>query len=226
MAENTECAVVAARLSHSFDARKPILRDLTFQVGQGECLAIYGENGTGKTTLLRILAGLLRPSSGQVSVFGLAPASPRLRSRIGWSPAHDNSFFSRLTGLENLIYFGSLYGLSRERSEWIARAWSEILPLTDALSAPFYLCSTGMKQSLSVCRALLHEPELVLIDEPTRGLSPAVQKGLREALQKRRPELTLVVAVHGYEEALGWNGSVLPVWPRSTGVEYSGEALL
>lgn len=218
-------AISVERLSHYYREDKAILKQLSFSVPYGDCLAIYGENGTGKTTLLRILAGLTAPTTGKISIFGEAPTSTKIRTRIGWAPAHDNSFFSRLTGIENLIYFGSLYGLDAARCEWTAQAWSEILPLKDALKTPYYLCSTGMKQALSICRAVLHEPDLLLLDEPTRGLSPQVANQLTEALQKRRPELTLVLAVHGQEEAHGWAGLALPVKKPSLPVEYSGEAL-
>ncbi len=165
----TAAPVVASeQVSHRFQAGA-VLRGISLQVQVGEHVALLGPNGAGKTTLLRILATLLRPTSGQVRLFGLDPAasSMAIRRRIG-VVAHHTMLYPELTSRENLRYYAGLYDLDDpEPRVQAALAEVGLAAKANALVRSF---SRGMQQRLSLGRALLHEPELLLLDEPDAGL--------------------------------------------------------
>jgi len=150
-------------------------------VDEGEIVALLGPNGAGKTTLVRVLTGLVKPHSGEARVLGIETWDcPReLRARMGLVPSGDRSIYLRISGLENLVFFGRLHGLSRR--EATTRGWEllEIVGLTDAarLRSGFY--SHGMQKRLSIARALLTEPSVLMIDEATHDLDPEAAASMR-----------------------------------------------
>jgi ABC-2 type transport system ATP-binding protein len=148
------------------------LQDVTLAAERGEIHALLGPNGAGKTTLLRILSGLLAPTSGAFSILGLDVQTRALRHAVGLVPSGDRSFYLRLSGLENLVFFGRLHGLRRKRA--IARAHDvlEAVGLQDAGDERVGVYSHGMHKRLSVARALLAEPPVLLVDEATHDLDP------------------------------------------------------
>lgn len=150
------------------------LRDVDLQIGRGEIFGVVGRNGYGKTTLIKCVASLLDPSAGSLEVLGLDPrvAGAHLRRRIGWVGADDRSFYFRLTGRQNLEFFGRLQGLSPAEIRSRADELAEQLDLGTLLDRRFHEYSTGNRQRLAVLRALLHGPELLILDEPTRSLDP------------------------------------------------------
>jgi ABC-2 type transport system ATP-binding protein len=159
-----------------------VLDGISLQVAAGEIHALLGPNGAGKTTLIRIFAGLLHATEGSIEVAGFSPASnPRLfRQHIGFLPSGDRTFYLRISGLENLVFFARLYGMRRRRA--IARALAVIsaVGLEDAATVPVALYSHGMQKRLAMARALLTSPPVLLIDEATHDLDPEGAQRVRD----------------------------------------------
>ncbi len=178
----------------------PALREISFTVEPGACMALLGRNGAGKTTLLRILAGLSRPARGRVAVCGAATRDRATRHAIGIL-GHGISLYDELSAYENLKLFASMYGLrepKRAALEWLERTGLE--RVRDGLVREF---SRGMRQRLAVARAFLHDPEVLLLDEPFTALDDRaialLQSLLRDALAGGR---TIVISTHQLREAL------------------------
>ncbi len=174
----------ARRLGRRFGDRA-VLRDVDLDVRRGGFLLVTGPNGSGKTTLLRLLAGLLAPTAGALEV---APH----RGRVGFL-GHDSLLYRELTALENLELYGRLYRVS-ERRERIGMLL-ERFGLWDARAEPVSSLSRGMLQRLALCRALLHDPELLLLDEPFSALD-AAGADLLDAELAAHGARTVVVASH------------------------------
>lgn len=192
-------AVRLEGLARVFGSREVVRAD-RLTAAFGRWVALVGPNGSGKTTLLRMIATLTAPSTGDAWIGGVSvrDAPREVRSRIGFVAATDGGFFPRLTGLENLSVFGALRGLSQESVSHSAREWESRLPaLSQALRVPFAVTSTGMRQALSLCRAHLHDPEVLVLDEPTRALDSASAAMLRATLRDRvQRGRTVVFATH------------------------------
>ncbi|HXI41906.1 MAG TPA: heme ABC exporter ATP-binding protein CcmA [Bryobacteraceae bacterium] len=178
----------------------PALRDISMTVPPGRCLALIGRNGAGKTTLLRMLAGYSKPGKGQVRIFGKSPRETDTRQRIGVI-GHGIAVYDELSAIENLRLFGRLYRLpdpERSASEWLERTGLE--RVRDGLVREF---SRGMRQRLAVARAFLHDPSLLLMDEPFTALDDraiaVLQSVLRDALAAGR---TVVMSTHQLREAM------------------------
>jgi heme exporter protein A len=149
------------------------LADLTLELEAGATLAVFGPNGAGKTTLLRVLATLLRPHAGRASVLGhsLPGEGWAVRGRIGLV-AHEPLLYRALSGRENLRYHARLHGVRPDRVEQLL----ERVGASRRADEPLRLLSRGLVQRLAVCRAVLHEPELLLLDEPRANLDPAASE--------------------------------------------------
>lgn len=161
------------RLSKSFDARIAI-EDLSLDVHKGEAVALLGPNGAGKTTTVRILTCLLRPTSGSARVIGRSIDSPEdrlfIHSRVGLL-TESPGLYDRATTRYNLLYFVRLYGL--DSPEQSVERYLRQLELWGHRDAPAASLSKGLKQKLAIARSLLHEAEVLFLDEPTNGLDPA-----------------------------------------------------
>ena len=159
-----------------------VLHGLDLTVPRGELHAILGPNGAGKTTLLRIISGISEPSSGVVTVDGVSarPGADRnLRREIGLIPASASSFYMRLSGFENLLFFGRLQGMTKRQAADRSRELLARVGLADATDRRVGHYSTGMQRRLTVARALLTEPVLLLADETTAGLDPEGARSVR-----------------------------------------------
>ncbi|MEK7405198.1 MAG: ABC transporter ATP-binding protein [Acidobacteriota bacterium] len=178
----------------------PALRDISLQAEPGACLALLGRNGAGKTTLLRILAGLARAGRGRVSVLGREPRERATRRRVGVL-GHGIALYDELSALENLMLFGRLYELPEPRKralEWLER--TGLGPVREGLVREF---SRGMRQRLAVARAFLHEPEVLLLDEPFTALDDRAIAVLQGLLRDGRAAgRTIVISTHQLREAL------------------------
>jgi heme exporter protein A len=177
---------------------RTVLRDVSLQVPAGSTLAVLGRNGAGKSTLLRILATLLRPHAGEVLVLG--EALPRrgfaVRGRIGLL-AHDPLLYRDLSGRENLGYHARLHGVGVERVEELLDA----VGMRERADEPVRLLSRGMVQRVAVCRAVLHGPSVLLLDEPLANLDPAATD-LVAPLIGRDSGATRVLTSHDPQAAL------------------------
>jgi heme exporter protein A len=174
------------------------LREVSVRVAPGTTLAVLGRNGAGKSTLLRILATLLRPHEGDVLVFGepLPRRAFNVRARLGLL-AHEPLLYRELSGRENLEYHAGLHGVRHGRVQEVLEA----VGMERRAGEPVRLLSRGMVQRLAVCRAVLHEPELLLLDEPRANLDPAASE-LVEPLIGRQSGATRVLTSHDPGSAL------------------------
>jgi ABC-type multidrug transport system ATPase subunit len=172
------------------------LRGISFEVKPGEAVALLGTNGAGKSTLLRILATLLIPTSGTALVagFNCAREPKAVRRNLGYHAGPDLGFYARLSGIENLLFFGRLNHLSDSYLRKHIPELVEQFDLGDALDRQVRTLSSGTIQKLSLIRALLHQPKVLLLDEPTRSLDALAATDFRrflkaEVLQRRGTSL-------------------------------------
>ena len=175
---------------------------VSFQLQPGELLAVFGPNGAGKTTLLRMLGGVMRPNAGHVRVAG-APAdvgSRNWRHRVG-IVSHQSLLYGELTTTENLLFYGRLFGLTDLKTRIPERLAS--MGLSDRARTPVGELSHGLKQRVALARALLHDPEVVLLDEPYTGLDPHASAVLREQLASLKDgRRTVVLVTHNLKQGL------------------------
>jgi heme exporter protein A len=174
------------------------LRGVSLRLGAGATLAVLGRNGAGKSTLLRILASLLRPHSGDVEVLGepIPKRAYAVRGRVGFL-AHEPLLYRDLTGRENLEYHARLHGVNGERVDEVLEA----VAMERRAEEPVRQLSRGMVQRLAICRAVLHRPELLLLDEPRANLDPAASE-LVEPLIGRASGCTRVITSHDPQAAV------------------------
>ena len=200
----------------------PALRDVSIGLPPGETLAVLGPNGAGKTTLLRVLATLLRPSGGEAFVLGAALPKEawRMRARIGFL-GHDALLYRELTVTENLAFHGRLHGLE-DAGRARAAELLERVGLSAAAGARVHELSAGMRQRVAICRAVLHEPELLLLDEPFAHLDPGAA-ALAEPLIGPGSERTRVVVTHDPTAGIAEGDRVL-VLRRDGSAAYAGPA--
>jgi ABC-type multidrug transport system ATPase subunit len=184
------------------------LKGVTLEVWPGEIHALLGPNGAGKTTLLRILVGLLIPDAGDVGVLGQpleAMTSRRFRRSFGFVPSGDRSFYLRVSGIENLLFFARLHGLRKREAVNRARELLEMVGLADAASRRVGLYSHGMQKRLSVARALLTEPRILFVDEATHDLDPQGAEQIRELVRDQvRSGVAVVWTTQRVEEIRGF----------------------
>lgn len=194
---SVQTSVVAAqRLRKSF-LWTPVLDDVTFQAGPGETVGVFGPNGSGKTTLLRVFATLLRPNAGLLTLFGGNPDSEDARRRIGFL-GHDSFLYPDLTVEENLFFYGKAYRV-RPLADRIA-AQLQRVGLDHWRHTPVRHFSRGMEQRLALARTLLHDPDLILLDEPHTGLDTAAQDVLHDALGRAAARgKTVMLSSHDFE---------------------------
>lgn len=197
-----------ARLKSLFRraAKPPVeaLRDVSLEVLEGEIFGLIGPNGAGKTTLTKIIATLVQPTSGTVTVRGCDSVrdEERVRASIGLATAEERSFYWRLTAVQNLLFFARLYGMQERAAR---RRIEELLTLFefDDRGRRFGELSTGNKQRLAVARALLPNPPVLLLDEPTRSLDPLAAARLRSVLNRLvnvDPPVSILLTSHNLGE--------------------------
>jgi ABC-2 type transport system ATP-binding protein len=193
--------IAASRLTRRFGSRTAV-NNVTFDVGRGEIVALLGPNGAGKTTTMRLLAGLIAPTSGTVAIDGVQltrATGSTLRSRIGFL-TESPGLWDRLTVRENLNIYAGLYGLANA-VRTVDRAL-ETFDLAGRSGTRTAELSKGTRQKVALARALLHEPGVLLLDEPTSGLDPEVTRTVRQLLEDRRSAgCAILVSTHNLDEA-------------------------
>ncbi len=180
------------------------VKDVSFRVERGEIYGIIGANGSGKSTLVRMISTLLTADEGRISVFGLDTRRDELEvRRLINRVSPDPSFFRNMSALENLLFFGRVYGMGNHE---ITRKSQEILSaldLGDRLREPMTHLSRGQQQKVAIARAFLTSPVLMLLDEPTTGLDPASKRDVQQFIVRVRNDhdATILLTTHDMEEA-------------------------
>src|ERR1700752_4179340 len=181
------------------------LREVTFDVRSGEIFGLIGRSGAGKTTLTKIVATLVQPTTGTVTVRGNDSVlhDEQVRQQIGLASAEERSFYWRLTAEQNLMFFARLHGLSDRTAKQRIRELFAKLELEEVARRRFGEMSTGNKQRLAVARAMLSQAPVLLLDEPTRSLDPLAAARMREmisSLAKQDPPVTILLTSHNLAE--------------------------
>jgi heme exporter protein A len=182
LTEGSAPAIEVAGLRRDYGER-PALEGVGFELGAGESLVVLGPNGAGKTTLLRVLATLLRPSGGEVAVLGcsLPNEAWKLRGRIGYL-GHEPLLYRDLSGRENLRFQARLHGIGRAEAEARIEGLLRAVGMERRADERVAELSAGMRQRLSICRCVLHRPELLLLDEPDSNLDAEGRELARELI--------------------------------------------
>lgn len=201
-------ALIEVRELHKRLGRKTVLRGVNLDVQAGEVRALLGANGAGKTTLIRLIAGLSRPDKGTIALDGVPVTRtlPELRRYVG-VVTHQPLVYENLTGLENLLFFARLYGLRDAQ----ARAESALhqVDLHSRRNDLVRAYSRGMVQRLAIARATLHNPPVLLLDEPDTGLDPASAATLQKLIRNLgNRDRAILLTTHNIQRALGWADSV------------------
>ena len=184
----------AEGLRHTY-GRVVALDGVSFTLAPGQTLAIFGPNGAGKTTLLKVLAGLIRPQQGRACVAGG-------RRAVGWI-GHQSHLYGHLSVLENLVFWAALYGVPSAERGARATALLERLGLADRAGQPVWSLSRGLTQRAAIAKALVHDPRVLLLDEPFTGLDLAAAAELRNLLgELRGAGRVLVLATHNVDEGV------------------------
>lgn len=182
------------------------LKGISFEVKKEELFGILGPNGAGKTSLIKILCTLILPDSGTALINGydIYHHEKKIKKYIGYITSDARSFFWRLTGNQNLHFFGTLYNLSSEETKKRINYLVDLLDLKKEIDMPFMGYSSGIKQRLSIARGLLRNPEILLMDEPTRSLDPLAKLRLQQFIKEDlvgEQKKTVFLATHDLLEA-------------------------
>ncbi len=189
---------------------RKVRRDVTaldrvsFSVDRGSIFGLLGPNGAGKTTTVRILSTLLLPDSGDgyIDGFSVTREPDRVKRVLGVVLSVDKGFYGKLTGRENLVYYGMLYGLSRSDSVRVANDLLDLVGLSESRDRLYEEYSLGMKARLSIAKALIHDPDVVILDEPTLGLDPVSARKIRSVIRDLSSRgKTVMVTTHNMWEA-------------------------
>lgn len=179
------------------------VRGISFTVPQGELLALLGPNGAGKTTTIRMISSILKPTSGWARINGrdAATESDHVRHAIGML-TEQPGLYERMTGIEYLLFYGRLYGLSDEHIKQRGLALFERFNMPNTAQRRLGEYSKGMKQKVGLIRAMLHNPNVLLLDEPTSAMDPHSAKLVRDAIgQLRRDKRSVILCTHNLNEA-------------------------
>lgn len=204
-----------------------VLRRLDLGVQRGEFVALLGPNGSGKSTLLRLLAGLTRPSGGTIRIGGweIPREAAAVRAQIGMV-SHKVLLYENLTALENLRFFARLYHIAPADAEARARARLEQVGLARRADSLVRTFSRGMQQRLSIARALLHDPDVLLLDEPYTGLDQDASVTLDSLLRQAHGEgRTIVMSTHQLDRAADIASRVLILSRGSVGFDATAAGL-
>jgi len=176
---------------------------VSFSIKRGEVFGLLGPNGAGKTTTIRILSGLLKPTSGNALIMGndVVKKPVEVKKSIGVVPETSN-LYPELTCFDNLVFAGRLYGMRSKRVKTKADELLELFGLKEKRNVLFSKLSSGMKRRLSMAASLIHDPPVLFLDEPTTGLDVMSARALREIIHSlKRRGITILLTTHDIEEA-------------------------
>ncbi|MFD1670640.1 ABC transporter ATP-binding protein [Agrilactobacillus yilanensis] len=178
-----------------------VLQDINLTVASGEILALIGPSGSGKTTLVSTIMGMLRPKVGDVTVLGQAMPNRQLLAKIGFM-AQTDALYNALTGRENLNFFGAMQGVSKQTLAQSIPAAAKVVDLTEDLDRNIGGYSGGMKRRLSLAIALISDPAILILDEPTVGIDPVLRQKIWLELHKMAAAgKTILLTTHVMEDA-------------------------
>ncbi len=189
---------ISARDVHKSYGSLKAVDGISFEVHVGEVYSFLGPNGAGKTTTVEMLEGIRKPDSGSIAVFGEMPwvSASKLRGRVGIMP-QDFRFIERITPREAIKYYCTLFGVPDKSAELL-----DLVDLSEVQNVYFQNLSGGQKQKVGICLALVNEPELVFLDEPTTGLDPKARRKIWDLIRKLKEEgRTVILTTHYLEEA-------------------------
>lgn len=194
--------IIAEHLTKRFDDFEAV-RDVNLEVREGELLALLGPNGAGKTTTVRMLSAILRPTAGRAWVMGhdVVAEADKVRRSIGLL-TEQPGLYPRMSGLEYLVFYGRLYGLDDDVTIQRSLELFARFAMDGAANRRLGTYSKGMRQKVGIIRAMLHEPAVLLLDEPTSAMDPHSAKIVRDAVaQLRRDRRSIIVCTHNLAEA-------------------------
>ena len=176
------------------------VRDVSFTVAPGEVYGLIGPNGSGKSTTMKALLGLLAPTLGKTAIFGVDSQKVSSRENVGFLPENPY-FYKHLTGMETMLFFGRLAGLHGDKLKHQAAQLLELTGLSDAANRRLGGYSKGMLQRIGLAQALVHEPKLLVLDEPTAGVDPAGSRKIRDLIfDCKQRGITVLVTSHLLEQ--------------------------
>jgi ABC-2 type transport system ATP-binding protein len=200
LSENNNAVIRLNSLSKSFGDFKAVNK-LSLEIKPNEILGLLGPNGAGKTTSIKMICGLLNPTSGEVMIHNLPwRKAPEIRKKIGYAP-QENVFWPKLSCLEQLEFNGKMYDLSAAQSRANSKNLLRKLGLEDKSHALASTLSGGMKRRLSLALALVHDPEILILDEPEAGLDPQSRLLVREYIKGLSSQKTIILSTHNMDEA-------------------------
>ena len=181
---------------------KSALEDVSFTVKEGSCFGLLGPNGAGKSTTMKIITGIINADNGQVSMFGqdLRKSTEQIRQQIGYVP-QEITLYEKISAFNNLVFFGEMYGVKGKKLKERISVVLEQVGLNERANDPIHTYSGGMKRRINIAAALLHDPKLVILDEPTVGIDPQSRNHIFEIIRSLRSDgVTIMYSTHYMEE--------------------------
>lgn len=196
----TPYCIVVRNVNKSF-GKKHVLKNNNLEIPYGQIYGLLGPSGCGKTTLVKIVAGILEATAGETYVLGQAMPQLGLMSQIGYM-AQSDALYGSLTADENLRFFASIYGMDKAEIKTRTEEVMELVNLSADIHKPVQAYSGGMKRRLSLAMAIMHNPPVLVLDEPTVGIDPLLRKSIWEELNKLAAQgVTILVTTHVMDEA-------------------------
>ena len=176
------------------------VENINLKVNDGEVVALVGPNGAGKTTLLRMAAGVLLPDTGKVLIHGIEAHRAEAKRHVGFMTPMDRGVYWRISALDNLVFFGTLYGLSIREAKRRGMELLKVFGLADRANDWVATYSTGMMRRLELARAMMHDPDILLLDEPTSGIDVDGKRIILEHISRLKGSKTIIMASHDPQE--------------------------
>ncbi|MFE0505035.1 ABC transporter ATP-binding protein [Peribacillus butanolivorans] len=194
-------AITIEEIAKGFKHKK-VIQPLNLNIAERKIFGLLGPSGCGKTTLIKMIVGMMKPDTGKITVLDCEVPNEALLSEIGYM-AQSDALYTELTGAENLEFFAKLYRLSKKEQRERIQYAAEIVQLTNDLSIRVAYYSGGMKRRLSLAIALIQNPEILILDEPTVGMDPVLKQSIWKELERLKNDehKTILITTHVMDEA-------------------------